>query len=88
MLSTRNFQELSYLVTKEAEWLNWTASDRPTTQHQNTHTLSNPMMLHTDRFAIIFPCDHPDSLSEPNQKTDPSCLPNFKLLVCALAGVA
>jgi hypothetical protein len=40
--------------------------------------------LYTDRFTIIFLCDHPDPLSQLNQKTDSSCLPNFKLLSFAI----
>jgi hypothetical protein len=44
--------------------------------------------IYIDRFTIILLCDRPDPLSELNQKTDPSCLPNFKLLVCTLACVA
>jgi hypothetical protein len=49
------------------------------------HLVRSNDVLYTDRFTIIFPCDRPDPLSELKQKTDPSCLPKFKLLVCAIA---
>jgi hypothetical protein len=49
------------------------------------HLVRSNNVLYTDRFTIIFLCDRPTPLSELKQKTDPSCLPNLKLLSFAIS---